>query len=66
MNIEFVPVDSLDVSNEKNPQYVLYRRVKYTYDGYKDFGEIYEAEGRYGIIRAMKEAKSFDEVELLI
>lgn len=32
---------------------------------YKDFGEIYEAEGKCGIIRAMKEKKSFNEFEIL-
>ena len=33
---------------------------------YKDFGEIYEAEGRNGIIRTMKTAKQFTEMETLI
>ena len=33
---------------------------------YKDFGEIYEAEGKNGIIRTMKTAKQFSELELLI
>ena len=33
---------------------------------YKDFGEIYEAEGRNGIIRAMKTAQQFTEIETLI
>jgi hypothetical protein len=33
---------------------------------YKDFGEIYESEGRDGIIRAMKTAKQFTEIEMLI
>ena len=66
INIEFVPVDSLAVSDGKNPQYVVYKDILYTYDGYKDFGEIYESEGRYGIMRAMKEARQFDEVELLV
>lgn len=33
---------------------------------YKDFGEIYEAEGKDGIIRAMKTAKQFSDMELLI
>lgn len=32
---------------------------------YKDFGEIYEAEGKNGIIRAMKTAKQFTEIEML-
>lgn len=66
VNREFVDVDTLAVNEENNPQYVIYRKVKYTYDGYKDFGEIYESEGKYGIMRAMKTAKSFDEIELLI
>ena len=33
---------------------------------YKDFGEIYEAEGRNGIIRTMKTAQQFTEIETLI
>ena len=33
---------------------------------YKDFGEIYEAEGKSGIIRTMKTAKQFSEIEMLI
>jgi DNA primase len=33
---------------------------------YKDFGELYECEGKMGIIRAMKTAKQFSEIELLI
>ena len=33
---------------------------------YKDFGEIYEAEGREGIIRTMKTAQQFTEIEMLI
>lgn len=33
---------------------------------YKDFGEIYEAEGRQGIIKTMKTAKQFEEIELII
>lgn len=43
-------------------------RVKYIRldDDYKDFGEIYEAKGKAGIIEAMKSAKTFSEFELLI
>lgn len=33
---------------------------------YKDFGEVYEAEGKKGMIGLMKTAKSFNEIELLI
>lgn len=33
---------------------------------YKDFGDTYECEGKNGIIKAMKEAKQFSEIELLI
>ena len=33
---------------------------------YKDFGELYEAEGREGIIKAMKTEQQFTEIELLI
>ena len=32
----------------------------------KDFGEIYEAEGKDGIIRTMKTAQQFTEMEMLI
>lgn len=32
---------------------------------YKDFGEIYENEGKRGIIKALKSAKKFSETELL-
>ena len=32
----------------------------------KDFGEIYEAEGKNGIIKAMKTAQQFTEIEMLI
>ena len=46
-------------------------RIKYIQLGtnnipYKDFGEIYEAEGKNGIIKTMKTAKQFNEIELLI
>lgn len=43
-------------------------KIKYIrLDGdYKDFGEIYEAEGREGLIKAMKTAKQFSEIELLV
>ena len=33
---------------------------------YKDFGEIYECEGRKGIINILRESKKFDEIDLLI
>lgn len=33
---------------------------------YKDFGEIYEAEGKEGMIKTFKKAKEFREIELLI
>ena len=33
---------------------------------YKDFGEIYESEGKKGIIRAMKTEQQFSEIDLLI
>ena len=32
---------------------------------YKDFGELYEAEGKDGIIRAIRSMKQFDEIELI-
>jgi len=33
---------------------------------YKDFGEIYEAEGRQGMIDAFRHVKEFSEIELLV
>ena len=33
---------------------------------YKDFGEIYEAEGKEGMIKAFRQAKEFSEIELLV
>ena len=49
----------------------LRNRIRYIRMGtdevpYKDFGEIYENEGREGIIKAMKMERSFNEFELLI
>lgn len=32
---------------------------------YKDFGELYEAEGKKGIIRAIRSMKQFDEIDLI-
>lgn len=32
---------------------------------YKDFGELYEAEGKDGIIRAIRSMKQFDEIDLI-
>jgi hypothetical protein len=66
INLDFVEVDNLAVSDGKNPQYVMFNGVKYTYEGYKDFGEVYESEGRMGIIKAMRTAKQFEEIELLV
>ena len=47
----------------------LYGKIRYVkFDTdiipYKDFGELYESEGRDGIIRMMKEQKSFKDFEL--
>lgn len=33
---------------------------------YKDFGELYEAEGKNGIIRAIRSMKQFDEIDLIL
>lgn len=33
---------------------------------YKDFGEIYEAEGKQGMIKAFRQVKEFSEIELLV
>ena len=42
-------------------------KIKYiTLDKYKDFGEIYENEGKSGIINTIRSAKQFSELELLI
>lgn len=42
-------------------------RVKYIeLTKYKDFGEIYEAEGRQGIINTLRTARKFDEIDLLM
>ena len=43
-------------------------KIKYIrLDGdYKDFGEVYEAEGKKGLINVMKTAKTFNEIELLV
>lgn len=57
--------DTLDVSDGENPQYIKYKGDFYVYDGYKDFGEVYEAEGKNGIIKAIRQGKQFSEIELL-
>jgi hypothetical protein len=45
----------------------LRRKIKYIeLDEYKDFGELYESCGKKGIINAMKSAKKFDEIDLLV
>ena len=43
-------------------------KIKYIrLDGdYKDFGEVYEAEGKSGLIKVMQTAKTFSEIELLV
>lgn len=58
--------DSIDVSEGYNPPYIIYKGMRYVYDGYKDFGELYEAEGKEGIIKAIKSARQFDEKDLLV
>lgn len=41
-------------------------KIKYLrMEDYKDFGEIYEAEGKTGLIKALSEAKQFSEFELV-
>ena len=59
-------VEDLSVHADYNPQNVRLNGKIYTYDGYKDFGEVYEAEGKRGIIKAMRTAKQFSEIELLV
>lgn len=45
----------------------LRNKIKYIrLDKYKDFGEIYEAFGKKGIITTLKTAKKFDEIDLLM
>lgn len=42
-------------------------KVKYIrLEKYKDFGELYEAEGKKGIINAVRNAKQFNEIELFL
>lgn len=42
-------------------------KIKYiTLDEYKDFGEIYENKGKKGLIDAVKSAKQFSEIDLLM
>lgn len=62
----FEDVDTLDVKDGYNPQYIRFNGKEYTYEGYKDFGELYEARGRKGIIMAMRNAKTYNEIDLLI
>lgn len=68
----YIVLDSDTDINETKKIYVLlnkghlkgkiyYIRMK----KYKDFGEAYEAEGRKGIIRLLKQRKQFEEIELL-
>lgn len=66
VNLNFEEIDNLSINEGHNAQYVIYKGVKFTYEGYKDFGEIYESEGKMGIIRAMQTAKQFEEIELLV
>lgn len=66
VNLPFEDVESIKVNADYNPQYVRFNGNLYTYEGYKDFGEIYESEGKRGLIRAMRTAKTFSEIELLV
>jgi transcription elongation factor Elf1 len=59
-------VEDLSVHADYNPQNVRLNGKIYTYEGYKDFGEVYESEGKRGIIKAMRTAKQFSEIELLV
>lgn len=66
IHIPFVDADSTDVIDGKNPPYIRVDGKEYTYEGYKDFGEIYEEEGKRGLVKAMRTAKNFSEIELLV
>ena len=49
----------------------LYNKIRYIRLGtdelpWKDFGEIYEKNGKEGLIKAMKSEKAFSEIELLV
>lgn len=66
INPVYEEADSLEVHADYNPQYLRFNGKLYTYEGYKDFGEVYEAEGKRGIIKAMRTAKQFSEIELLV
>jgi len=61
----WVKKDDLTVNKDDNPEYIIYNGERYRYIGYKDFGELYEAEGKKGIIKAVRDAKQFSELELL-
>lgn len=44
----------------------LYNKIWYLrLERYKDFGEIYEREGKLGLIRELKNIKQFNEIELI-
>ena len=66
VNVPFVDGDTLVVNADYNPQYLRVNGKEYVYEGYKDFGEVYEELGRKGLIRAMRTAKQFMEIELLV
>ena len=45
---------------------IRYLRLGTDETPYKDFGEIYEAEGKEGMIKAFRQVKEFSEIELLV
>lgn len=66
IHLNYTDADSLSVSPDYNPQNIKYDGAFYTYEGFKDFGEIYEERGRKGLIMAMRTEKNFEEIELLV
>lgn len=66
IHLPFEERKDLSVVDGKNAEYIICDGKKYRYEGYKDFGEIYEALGREGIISTMKTAKQFTEIELSV
>ena len=55
-----------DITTLKINMYCWYIRLGEKNLPYKDFAEIYENDGKYGVINAFKNKKQFSEFELLI
>ena len=54
------------LSDYYDKEYKLKGKIKYIrLTDYKDFGEVYEKDGKHGIINAIRTAKVFEEIDLL-